>query len=197
MCRREAGSVRPAWSWRRCGPCCSAWARWTWPPSRYGGSGGRGRLEELVSRLVALGYRREYQVEHRGEAGGAGRDRRRVPLHLGSAGAHRPVGRRGRPAHRVRSRRPAVGGRPRSGRALRVPGGAPHRGRPRPGPGTWWAAPWGRAQWERLAEGQLFDGMESWLPWLVDDDRVLPDLSGPAAGWCSSIPGGCVTGPPS
>src|SRR5690606_18186346 len=26
--------------------------------------------------------------------------------------------------------------------------------------------PWGREQWERLAEGALFDGMESWLPWL-------------------------------
>ena len=33
------------------------------------------------------------------------------------------------------------------------------------------AEPWGRTQWERLAEGQLFDGMESWLPWLVEDDR--------------------------
>jgi transcription-repair coupling factor (superfamily II helicase) len=29
--------------------------------------------------------------------------------------------------------------------------------------------PWGREQWERLAEGVLFDGMESWLPWLVGD----------------------------
>ncbi len=39
--------------------------------------------------------------------------------------------------------------------------------------------PWGRSQWERLAEGQVFDGMESWLPWLVDEERVLPDLVGP------------------
>jgi transcription-repair coupling factor (superfamily II helicase) len=29
--------------------------------------------------------------------------------------------------------------------------------------------PWGREQWDRLAEGQMFDGMESWLPWLVHD----------------------------
>ena len=29
------------------------------------------------------------------------------------------------------------------------------------------------------SEGQVFDGMESWLPWLVDDERVLPDLVGP------------------
>ncbi len=45
--------------------------------------------------------------------------------------------------------------------------------------------PWGREQWERLADGNHFDGMESWLPWLVDgnDDGsaatlitdVLPD----------------------
>ena len=38
------------------------------------------------------------------------------------------------------------------------------------------AEPWGREQWERLADGQLFDGMESWLPWLTDEFRVLPDL---------------------
>ncbi len=30
--------------------------------------------------------------------------------------------------------------------------------------------PWGREQWERLSEGAFFDGMESWLPWLVGDD---------------------------
>jgi transcription-repair coupling factor (superfamily II helicase) len=36
--------------------------------------------------------------------------------------------------------------------------------------------PWGREQWERLAEGAHFDGMESWLPWLVDDDRLLTDV---------------------
>jgi len=36
--------------------------------------------------------------------------------------------------------------------------------------------PWGREQWERLAEGALFDGMESWLPWLVTDERLLADV---------------------
>jgi len=36
--------------------------------------------------------------------------------------------------------------------------------------------PWGREQWERLAEGALFDGMESWLPWLVDDDLLLTNV---------------------
>ena len=38
--------------------------------------------------------------------------------------------------------------------------------------------PWGREQWERLAEGQFFDGMESWLPWLIDTDEILTDRLG-------------------
>lgn len=37
--------------------------------------------------------------------------------------------------------------------------------------------PWGREQWERLAEGAHFDGMESWLPWLTDEDLLLTDLA--------------------
>jgi transcription-repair coupling factor (superfamily II helicase) len=36
--------------------------------------------------------------------------------------------------------------------------------------------PWGRDQWERLADGHTFDGMESWLPWLCDGEHLLPDL---------------------
>ena len=41
--------------------------------------------------------------------------------------------------------------------------------------------PWGREQWERLTEGVHFDGMESWLPWLVDDDVLLTDVLPDAA----------------
>jgi transcription-repair coupling factor (superfamily II helicase) len=41
------------------------------------------------------------------------------------------------------------------------------------------AEPWGREQWERLADGQLFDGMESWLPWLTDEHRTIVDLLPP------------------
>ena len=36
--------------------------------------------------------------------------------------------------------------------------------------------PWGTEQWERLAEGALFDGMESWLPWRVDDEVLVTDV---------------------
>ncbi|MHB1516987.1 MAG: transcription-repair coupling factor [Acidimicrobiales bacterium] len=42
-------------------------------------------------------------------------------------------------------------------------------------------APWGRHQWERLSDGLHFDGMESWLPWLVDEDELVCDLLGPGA----------------
>lgn len=38
------------------------------------------------------------------------------------------------------------------------------------------AEPWGAAQWQRLADGETFDGMESWLPWLTDTEHVLFDL---------------------
>jgi transcription-repair coupling factor (superfamily II helicase) len=36
--------------------------------------------------------------------------------------------------------------------------------------------PWGRDQWERLANGLTFDGMESWLPWLTMQEHLLLDL---------------------
>ncbi|HEX6165998.1 MAG TPA: transcription-repair coupling factor [Acidimicrobiales bacterium] len=38
--------------------------------------------------------------------------------------------------------------------------------------------PWGREQWERLAQGLVFDGMESWLPWLTRDEHALLDVVG-------------------
>jgi transcription-repair coupling factor (superfamily II helicase) len=41
--------------------------------------------------------------------------------------------------------------------------------------------PWGREQWERLSEGLVFDGMESWMPWLAADERILTDLLPPQA----------------
>jgi transcription-repair coupling factor (superfamily II helicase) len=37
-------------------------------------------------------------------------------------------------------------------------------------------APWGRHQWDRIADGEQFDGMESWLPWLVEGEELATDL---------------------
>jgi transcription-repair coupling factor (superfamily II helicase) len=140
--------------------------------------GARVDLEDLVGRLVIRGYRREYQVEHRGEVSVRGGivdvfpSTSDLPVRIDlwgdevdrltefDPGDQRSVAdvqrvelfgcREVLPTKKVRERaRDLVG-----------------------------EAPWGRAQWERLAEGQLFDGMESWLPWLVDEARVLPDLLG-------------------
>ena len=36
--------------------------------------------------------------------------------------------------------------------------------------------PWGTSVWERLERGDQFDGMESWLPFLDTEAHVLPDL---------------------
>jgi transcription-repair coupling factor (superfamily II helicase) len=38
------------------------------------------------------------------------------------------------------------------------------------------AQPWGAETFERLADGQSFDGMESWLPWLTEDEHLVADL---------------------
>jgi transcription-repair coupling factor (superfamily II helicase) len=38
------------------------------------------------------------------------------------------------------------------------------------------SAPWGRHQWEQLSDGSLFDGMESWLPWLSPSEEIVTDL---------------------
>jgi transcription-repair coupling factor (superfamily II helicase) len=141
--------------------------------------GDRVEQQELVSRLVALGYRREYQVEHRGELAVRGGivdvypSTQELPVRIDlwgdevdrltefDPGDQRSVSdldeielfgcREVLPTEAVRARAAALVG----------------------------AEPWGRSQWERLAEGLVFDGMESWLPWLVDTERVLPDLLNP------------------
>jgi transcription-repair coupling factor (superfamily II helicase) len=41
--------------------------------------------------------------------------------------------------------------------------------------------PWGQENWERIAQGATFDGMESWLPWVATDSEVLTDLCAKAA----------------
>jgi len=132
--------------------------------------------DELVARLVAGGYRREYQVEARGEVAVRGSivdvypstDDHPVRIDLWGDEVDRlsafsvadqrsthdvaeacifPT-RELLPTPEVRDRAAALVG----------------------------SQPWGREQWERLAEGQVFDGMESWLPWLCDDDQLITDL---------------------
>ena len=37
-------------------------------------------------------------------------------------------------------------------------------------------APWGRQWWDRIASGEMFDGMESYLPWLSEEELALGDV---------------------
>ncbi|MBI2710873.1 MAG: transcription-repair coupling factor [Actinobacteria bacterium] len=131
---------------------------------------------QLVERLVAVGYRREYQVEHRGELAVRGSivdvfpSTEDVPRRIDlwgdevdrltefSVNDQRSAG----DVERVEifPCRELLPTEEVTNRAAKLVGDQP----------------WGREQWERLAEGLTFDGMESWLPWLVDDERTVVDL---------------------
>ena len=132
-------------------------------------------LQGTVERLVAMGYRRDVQVEHRGDVAVRG-----SILDVYPSTADSPVRidlwgdevdrltefaisdqrstaavseveifpcRELVPTEQVRERASALVG----------------------------AEPWGREHWDRLADGQLFDGMESWLPWLAEREEVIFD----------------------
>ncbi|MGH9164263.1 MAG: transcription-repair coupling factor [Acidimicrobiales bacterium] len=136
---------------------------------------------DVVARLVGAGYRREYQVEHRGEVAVRGSI---VDVYPSTADAPVRIDLWGDEVDRLtefstadqrsttdldhveifgcRELRPTPEVRQRAARLVA-------------------AEPWGRDQWERLAEGLVFDGMESWLPWLTEGEHVLADLIGPDA----------------
>ena len=132
--------------------------------------------DELLEGLVASGYRREYQVEARGEVAVRGSildvypvtDDHPIRIDLWGDEVDRLTAfavADQRSTHDVpeawifpaRELLPTAEVRERA-RALIT------------------AEPWGAETWERLAEGQTFDGMESWLPWLTSDEHLLPDL---------------------
>ncbi|MBU6328583.1 MAG: transcription-repair coupling factor [Acidobacteria bacterium] len=131
---------------------------------------------ELVSRLVAMGYRREGQVEHRGELAVRGSI---VDLFPSTADAPVRIDLWGDEVDRL-SEFSVVDQRSTTDRAeveifpcRELLPTAEVRARAAALVGS---RPWGREQWERLAEGQIFDGMESWLPWLVDADGEEPEV---------------------
>jgi len=137
--------------------------------------------DELVDRLVTMGYRREYQVEARGELAVRGAI---VDVYPSTADHPVRIDLWGDEVDRlsqfsvadqrstgdladawifpVRELLPTGEVRERAAALLET-------------------QKWGAEQWERLAEGQTFDGMESWLPWLTADEHLLPDLLPPGA----------------
>ena len=132
--------------------------------------------EDLVAELVAMGYRREYQVEHRGEVAVRG-----SIVDVFPATADRPVriDLWGDEVDRLstfsvadqlsvdslervrifpaRELLPTDEVRARAEKLLAE-------------------EPWGREQWQRIADGETFDGMEAWSAWLADREHVLYDL---------------------
>ena len=138
--------------------------------------GDRADLSKLATSLVANGYRREFQVEHRGEFAVRGGildifpatsaypvrvdlwgdelerlsefsvSDQRSTVEIDSVAI--PPARELLPTIQIRERASAL----------------------------FEAEPWGREQWDRLAVGEFFDGMESWLPWLMEEELVLGDL---------------------
>ncbi|MGH9286671.1 MAG: transcription-repair coupling factor, partial [Acidimicrobiales bacterium] len=131
---------------------------------------------DLVERLAAAGYRREDQVEHRGEIAVRGSivdvfpSTEDIPVRIdlwgdevdrlaafSIADQRATTDVEGVEIFPCRELLPTPAVRERAARLVA-------------------SEPWGREQWERLAEGLIFDGMESWLPWLTDEEHLLPDL---------------------
>jgi transcription-repair coupling factor (superfamily II helicase) len=134
------------------------------------------QVDELIAQLVGAGYRREHQVEHRGEIAVRGGivdvfpSTSHVPVRIDLWGDE--VDRL--TAFAINDQRssrdleaamffgcrellPSEEIRDAAG-ALSI------------------SQPWGAAQWEKLARGEQFDGMESWLPFVDPQEHLLPDL---------------------
>ncbi|MEZ5321885.1 MAG: transcription-repair coupling factor [Microthrixaceae bacterium] len=135
--------------------------------------------QELVEALVAAGYRREYQVEHRGEVAVRGSI---VDVYPSTADEPVRVDLWGDEVDRLstfgvddqRANRPIERVEIFPCRELLPTAEVTSRARDLVS-----ERPWGAEQWERLANGETFDGMESWVPWLTGDaDHVLFDLLG-------------------
>jgi transcription-repair coupling factor (superfamily II helicase) len=136
---------------------------------------------ELVTQLVALGYRREYQVEHRGEVAVRGSI---VDVFPSTADGPVRIDLWGDEVDRLtefsvaeqRSTDDIAGVEIFPCRELLPTDEVRKRAATLIG-----LEPWGREQWERLAEGLTFDGMESWLPWLTQNEHTLFDVVAPTA----------------
>ncbi len=132
--------------------------------------------EALVEELVGLGYRREYQVEHRGEIAVRGSivdvfpSTAEIPVRIDLWGDE--VDRLSE--FSVQDQRSTVD-------IAEVELFGCRELRPTPevrarAEAMMATESWGRDQWERLSQGLVFDGMESWLPWLTEGEHVLMDL---------------------
>jgi len=131
---------------------------------------------DLVARLVHMGYRREYQVEHRGEVAVRGSI---VDVFPSTADGPVRIDLWGDEVDRLtefaiidqRSTDDVDAVEIFGCRELLPTDEVTERADQLVA-----EQPWGRDQWERLREGLTFDGMESWLPWLSPGEHLLMDL---------------------
>ena len=145
------------------------------------GNGDQLDVDEVVAALVAFGYRREPQVEHRGEFAVRGSI---IDVYPATADAPIRIDLWGDEVDRLtefavadqRSTIDLSEVEVFPCRELLISDAVRERAE-----FLIAAEPWGREQWERLANGELFDGMESWLPWLTDEVHLFCDLLGPDA----------------
>ncbi|MHB8670167.1 MAG: transcription-repair coupling factor [Acidimicrobiales bacterium] len=136
---------------------------------------------ELVERLVGSGYRREYQVEHRGEVAVRGSivdvfpSTHDVPVRIDLWGDE--VDRLTEfSVHDQRATAPLEVVELFGCRELLPTAEVCERAERLVG-----TEPWGAEQWDRISQGLVFEGMESWLPWLTEGEHVVLDLVGPDA----------------
>jgi transcription-repair coupling factor (superfamily II helicase) len=132
--------------------------------------------DELLFRLVAAGYRREHQVEHRGEMAVRGGiidvfpSTADVPVRIDLWGDE--VDRLTAFAVNDQRSQTDLDAAVFFGCRELVPT-ADIRA---VAASLVLSQPWGSRQWERLAEGESFDGMEPWLPYVHPQEDLLPDL---------------------
>ncbi len=132
--------------------------------------------QQLIEQLVAFGYQREHQVEHIGEMAVRGSivdvypSTAQGPLRIDlwddeidrltsfSVGDQRSTADVERvELYPARELRVDDALRQRAGELMH-------------------SEPWGIKQWQRLRAGELFEGMESWWPWLVQEPAMVVDL---------------------
>jgi transcription-repair coupling factor (superfamily II helicase) len=138
-------------------------------------------VEEMMTRLVAIGYHREHQVEHRGEIAVRGGivdvfpSTSDIPVRMDLWGDE--VDRL--TAFAISDQRSS------QDLDAAVFFGCrellPEKGIRSAAEALATSQPWGASQWDRLASGEQFDGMESWLPFVTAEERLLPDLLAPEA----------------
>ncbi len=132
--------------------------------------------DELVEQLVALGYRREYQVEHRGELAVRGSI---VDVFPSTMDTPVRVDLWGDEIDRLTSFAVSDQRSVSDLECVEVFGCRevlPTEDVRAQAAALMTSAPWAVDQWERLADGHTFDGMESWLPWLTTSEHVIADL---------------------